>query len=58
MSEKPKDGSGLYHLGGGRYIGVDTAICPDMHTECEFEKLPDGTIRVVDIRHYPPTRSD
>ena len=46
-------GGGLYHMGGGRYVGIDRASEPDRHVECEVEVQGDGTIKVLDVREYP-----
>lgn len=37
-----------------RFVGVDMGRKGgDVTTECEIERLPDGTIRVLDVRQYP-----
>lgn len=49
------DGTSLFSLGEGRYIGIDTGS-EDRTIECEVQVHADGAIEVIDIREYPPRR--
>lgn len=37
-----------------RFVGVDLSRGKDMGCECEVEVLPDGAIRVLDVRYTTP----
>lgn len=39
------------------FVGVDYGR-DDITTECEVEMLPDGTVRVLDIREVPKIERD
>lgn len=43
----------LWCMDGDRYIGVDLARDGGFVTECEFRRLPDGTLELLDIRETP-----
>ena len=53
-AEKIK-GADLWHLGKGRFIGVDRGSA-DCWVECEVQRHADGSITVLDIREYPATK--
>lgn len=40
-------------IGPDWFVGIDIAHGRDRMTECEFRRLPDGTLEVLDIRETP-----
>lgn len=45
-------GQDFWHMGGGRYIGVDRGS-EGRQVEVEFRRLPCGALKVLDVREYP-----